>query len=128
LWYFKFAAMYVLFAVVLVASGRRQFAALVRRQPYLFLFILLYGLGYSAAVAFYQPISGTSLRMLLAHLAPLLFVISALSAHPSFRSVEWNVAGATVRPIHFHLLMLATVLFDIAFVLPWRLTADFAGY
>jgi hypothetical protein len=128
LWYFKYTAMYVVFALVLVGRGWRRFVALVRAQPYVFLFMVLYGLGYSAAVAFYQPISGTSLRMLLVHLAPLLFVVSALSAHPSFRDLQWSVAGGTVRPIHFHLLMLVTILFDIAFVLPWRLTADFAGY
>jgi 4-amino-4-deoxy-L-arabinose transferase-like glycosyltransferase len=128
LWYFKFTAMYVVFALALAARGWRQFLALVRRQPDVFLFMVLYGLGYAAAVAFYQPISGTSLRMLLAHLAPLLFVVSALSAHPSFRDLQWSVAGATVRPIHFHLLMVVTILFDMAFVLPWRLTADFAGY
>lgn len=128
LWYFKFTAMYAAFALLLVSSGRRQFVGLVRRQPYVFLFMLLYGVLYAAAVAFYQPISGTSLRMLLAHLAPFLFVVSALSAHPSFRELQWSVAGATVRPIHFHVLMLVTIAFDIVFVLPWRLTADFAGY
>lgn len=128
LWYFKFTAMYAVFTAVLIGTGREQFAALVRRQPYVFLFMLLYGAGYAAAVAFYQPISGTSLRMLLAHLAPFLFVVSALSAHPSFRGLQWSVAGATFRPIHFHVLMLVTIAFDMAFVLPWRLMADFAGY
>jgi len=128
LWYFKFTAMYVALALAFVGTGWGQFVALVRRQPYVFLFMALYGLGYSAAVAFYQPISGTSLRMLVAHLMPFLFVVSALSAHPSFRDRHWRIAGATVTPIHFHLLMLVTILFDIAFVLPWRLTADFAGY
>lgn len=128
LWYFKFTAMYVLFALALVVTGWQRFLALVRAQPYVFLFMVLYGVGYAAAVAFYQPISGTSLRMLLVHIAPLLFVVSRLSAHPSFHDLQWDVAGVTVRPIHFHLLMLVTILFDMAFVLPGRLTADFAGY
>jgi hypothetical protein len=128
LWYFKFSAMYVLFAVALIVTGWSPFVALVRTQPYVFLFMLWYGIGYAAAVAFYQPISGTSLRMLLVHLAPLLFVISKLSALPAFRELQWTVAGATVRSVHFHLLLLVTILLDMTFVLPWRLTADFAGY
>jgi hypothetical protein len=128
LWYFKFTLMYALFGLMLVIKGWQPLVTLARTQPSVVVFMVLYGLVYLAAVAFYQPISGTSLRMLLAHLAPFLFVVSAVSARAPFRDLHWTVAGATIRPAHFHFLMLATILFDIAFVLPWRLTADFAGY
>ena len=128
LWYFKFSVMYVLFAAVLIVTAWRPFRALVRAQPFVFAFMALYAVVYSAAVAFYQPISGTSLRMLLVHLAPLLFTVSVLTVTPPFRDVRWTVAGVAVTPIHFHVLMLAAVTFDVVFVLWWRLMADFAGY
>lgn len=92
------------------------------------LFLALYGGAYLAAVSFYHPISGTTLRMLLAHLAPLLFMISLLSARAPFRDVEWRLAGVTVTPRHFHLLILATILQDLVFIQWHRLMEDFAGY
>ena len=79
-------------------------------------------------MAFYQPISTTSLRMLLAHVAPLLFVISRLSAHPSFSGLRWRVAGAEFGPMQAHVVLLITILLDMVFVVPWRLMDVFAGY
>lgn len=128
LWYFKFTTMYVLLALVMIVSGWRRLVRLVRAQPFVFLFLLLYGVGYAAAVAFYQPISTTSLRMLLAHVAPLLFVISRLSAHPSFSGLRWRVAGAEFGPMQAHVVLLITILLDMVFVVPWRLMDVFAGY
>jgi hypothetical protein len=128
LWYFKALAMYALLGLALVIGGRTAFATLVRSKPSLMLFLTLYAVGYLAAVAFYHPISGTTLRMLLVHVAPLLFVVSRLSAHPPFRDLRWQLAGVTVTPTHAHLLILATILLDVAFVVWPRLMAEFAGY
>ncbi len=128
LWYFKLTLMYGALALLLIVRGWRPFVAMVREAPAVFGFVGLYAVVYSAAVAFYQPISGTSLRMLLAHLAPFLFAVSALSAHAQFRDLTWTVAGVTVSSRHFHLLLLVTILLDVVFVQWGRLMSQFAGY
>jgi hypothetical protein len=102
-------------------------AAVQRHWPAA-LFLLLYGGVYTLATAFYHPISGTTLRMLLTHVAPLLFVVSCLVWRTPIRERSWRLPGATLRPIHFHMLMIAVVCYDVAFrIWPW-LMVDFAGY
>ena len=120
--------MYVLFAAVLVAAGRRHLAALVRADPAVCVYLTLYAVVYTAAVAFYQPISGTTLRMLLVHVAPFLFAVSRLAESPGFRDLRWTVAGVSLGAAHFHLAVIATMALDIVFVLWPRLSTEFAGY
>ncbi len=128
LWYFKVVTMYVLFAATLVVAGRRHIAALVRADPAVFTFLVLYALVYTAAVSFYQPISGTTLRMLLVHVAPFLFAVSRLAAAPGLRDLRWTVGGVALGAPHFYLAVIATMGLDIVFVLWPRLSAEFAGY
>jgi len=128
LWYFKFTVMYAVLGLALIGTGRKAFVTIVRVQPAVFGFILLYGIVYLAAVAFYQPISGTSLRMLLAHLAALLFAVSALAARPPFHEQRWTVARITLSTGHFHILLLVTIALDLVFVQWGRLMSQFAGY
>lgn len=128
LWYFKVVAMYVLFAAALLVAGRHHVAALVRAEPAVFVFLGLYAVTYTAAVSFYQPISGTTLRMLLAHVAPFLFAVSRLSLAPGLRDLRWQVGGVALGAAHFHLAVIVTMGWDIVFVLWPRLSADFAGY
>ena len=128
LWYFKVVSMYVLFAAVLAVAGRRYVAALVRAEPALVTFLTLYALAYTAAVSFYQPISGTTLRMLLVHVAPFLFAVSRLAAAPGFKDLRWNVGGVALGASHFYLAVIATMGLDLVFVLWPRLSAEFAGY
>jgi hypothetical protein len=66
--------------------------------------------------------------MLLAHVAPFLYAVSRLSARAPFREVHWQLAGVTVTPTHAHLLILATLLLDLVFVVWPRLMGEFAGY
>jgi len=128
LWYFKYGVLYGLFALLMITTAWHSFLGLIHSRAAVFSFLLLYGVVYLAAVAFYQPISGTTLRMLLAHLAPFLFVVSRLSARPPFRDLRWNLGGAIVTPGHIHLLILVMMAFDLVFVHWRRLMADFAGY
>jgi hypothetical protein len=128
LWYFKYLLIYVVLGLLMITRAWRPFVVMVRREPAIFAFIALYGVVYLAAVAFYQPISGTSLRMLLAHVAPLLFAVSVLSARSPFRDVRWDVVGVTLTPTHAHLFILATIAFDVVFVHWTRLMSQFAGY
>jgi hypothetical protein len=59
---------------------------------------------------------------------PLLFAITCLVWRTPIRSRSWRVAGLSVRPLHFHAVMVAVVCFDVTFRLwPW-LMIDFAGY
>jgi hypothetical protein len=80
------------------------------------------------AVAFYKPISGTTLRMLLTHVLPLLYALSRALSRPPLDRSEWRAAGALVTPVHFFGFVLLTVLFDAAFSIWPRLMSDFAGY
>ena len=128
LWYFKYVALYLAFAAVLVASRGRPVAEVVAEQPALAGFLVLYGVMYLLATAFYKPISGTTLRMLLTHVLPLLFALSRAFAHPRLNRAEWTVAGTLVTPMHFQSFVLLTVLFDAAFTIWPRLMSDFAGY
>ena len=114
----KYVAMYILFGALLIASHRRAFAELVRSRPALSVFLAVYAAVYIAAVSFYQPISGTTLRMLLTHVAPLLFVLSCFFARPPFNAVSR----------YFHVAVTAVIAIDLAFFFWPRLMRDFAGY
>jgi hypothetical protein len=128
LWYFKYVTLYLAFAAVLFASRGRAVAGVVAEQPALAGFLVLYGITYLLAVAFYKPISGTTLRMLLTHVLPLLFAVSRAFAHPRLSGTQWNIGGMLVTPVHFQGFVLLTVIFDAAFTIWPRLMTEFAGY
>ena len=128
LWYFKYVSMYLLFALALMVSCWSQFIDAVTAHAALSVFLAFHAVAYLLAMAFYQPISGTTLRMLLAHLGPLLFILSCFFSRPPFRDRTWTIAGVSLTPLHFQLLVGATVGFDLVFSLRQRLMADFAGY
>ena len=127
-WVMKFLILYIGFAVLLAASNRDAFRTMIAGHLPLFAFMLLYGTVYLLAIAFYKPISGTTTRMLLAHVAPLLFTLSYFFTRIPFRDTTWRPGGITLTPAHFHLLVLVIVLSDVAFSLWPRLFADFTGY
>jgi hypothetical protein len=128
LWYFKPLALYLALAAAVALAMRREFAALVRARGALFIFLILYAGLYMLAVAFYKPISGTTQRMLLTHVLPLLFAILYFVSRPPFRDARWSIAGLNVSIAHVHLLVLATIAMDLIFTFWPRLMADFAGY
>jgi hypothetical protein len=128
LWYFKYVSMYLLFALGLIVSSWPQFIDAIRARAALAAFLALYAVVYLLAIAFYQPISGTTLRMLLTHLAPLLFILSCFFTRQPFSARTWRVAGLPIGQQHFQLLVLATIAFDLVFTLRPRLMAEFAGY
>lgn len=127
-WIAKFLVAYLAFAVALLLSARRAARDLIAAHLPLALFLTAYAVAYVLAIAFYKPISGTTTRMFLAHVAPLLFTLSALGAHPPFRDVQWRVGRLTLSAAHFPLAISAVLLLDIAFMLWPRLLADFTGY
>jgi hypothetical protein len=126
--HFKYVVLYGLFAGALVVSNRAAFARLVRGRPALSIFLLLYAAVYLLAVAFYKPISGTTLRMQLTHVLPLLFVLSCLMVRRPFSETAWRVGGATLTPAHGHVGVSIAIGFDLVFTLWPRLMAEFAGY
>ena len=127
-WYLKFFVLYVGFALILMTTRWRPFRQMLRDNAAVAAFMLLYAVAYLVCIAFYQPVSGTTARMLLAHAAPLLFVLSYLFARAPFAQARWTIAGVTFTPAHFHVLVLAMLGSDLVFVLPTRLLADFTGY
>jgi hypothetical protein len=128
-WYFKFVAVYLGFAVVLIVSRRTDFAALVRRHAALAAFLALYAAVYLPSIAFYEPISGTgTARFLLAHVAPLLFALSKLCTHPELQGTRWTVARVTLSPVHFHMLVSILWALDLTFTLWPRLMTTYGGF
>ena len=129
LWYFKYVVLYLAFAARAPRQpGQGSRSVVAAEQPALAGFLVLYAVTYMLAVAFYKPISGTTLRMLLTHVLPLLFTLSRAFAHPRLNRTEWTVGGTLVTPLHFQGFVLLTVLFDAAFSIWPRLMSDFAGY
>jgi hypothetical protein len=127
-WIMKFLVLYAGFTLLLALANRAAFRRMLQDHPAVFLFMALYAIVYLLAIAFYKPISGTTTRMLLAHVMPLMFTLSYFFTRPPFRATEWRAAGTTLTPAHFNVLIVIVVLTDVAFLLWPRLMADFTGY
>lgn len=127
-WIMKFIVLYLAFAVAVALSQRRALRGFVRAHAALVVFLVLYAVVYLLAIAFYKPISGTTSRMFLAHVAPLLFALTWFVTRPPLDTTAWRVAGTTIATRHVHLLIAAMILADVGFMLWPRLFADFTGY
>jgi hypothetical protein len=124
-WIVKFLALYSGVAVVAAIRRRDAFAALLRDHLPLAVFLLCYAGLYLLAVAFYKPISGTTGRMILAHVAPLVFALSWFLTRPVFAAA--SLAGP-LRVAHLQPVVLALMLLDVAFRIWPQLFATFTGY
>jgi hypothetical protein len=128
-WYFKYAVLYVVFAGLLLASNRTAAVDMVREHGALFCFLVIYGAVYLLLTAFYHPVSGTgTARYLLAHVTPLMFVLSLLSARAPFRDTVWSVGRIDLTPTHFQWLVSITLGLDLTFSLWPRLMTTYAGF
>ena len=128
-WYLNYVVLYLAFAVALVVRRWRPFVSLIRAFPAVAAFLVLYALAYLFGIAFYAPVSGTgTTRFLIAHLLPLLFVLSLLFAREPFRSTEWQLGGLRLRTQHFHLLVSVMLAFDLLFVIWPRLMNTYGGF
>jgi hypothetical protein len=127
--YWPFLVLYVVFTTVVIAANRKAFSAVIRQNVALFTFLVLYGIVYLLSVAFFVPISSTGgMRFFLAHVAPLLFVLSVFMARPPFSETRWRVAGMTLTPRHFNLLVSAMLAFVLVFRLWPRLMSTYGGF
>jgi hypothetical protein len=127
-WFLKFVVMYVAFAAFLVVARWTTVAPLVRRHAALVLFLMLYAAVYLPSIAFYEPISGTgTARFMLAHVAPLLFALSMLLAHPALLHAPLST-GKGVSPVHFHMLVAILWAMDLTFILWPRLMTTYGGF
>jgi hypothetical protein len=128
-WYLKFVTVYVVCAGLLIASAWSTFRATIRRHAALAVFLFLYAAVYGPAVAFYEPISGTgTIRFLLVHVAPLLFLLSVFFESASFRDRHWTLVGVEIGPPHVHVLLLAIIGLDLTFTLWPRLMTTYGGF
>jgi hypothetical protein len=128
-WYLNYVVLYGAFAIVLAAKRRSAVAALARQYPGVAAFLVMYATIYLLGIAFYAPISGTgTTRFLLAHVLPLLFVLSLVFTREPFRSTEWHLGRVRVTTRHFHLLISAMVTFDLLFVIWPRLMNTYGGF
>ena len=127
-WIAKYLVLYLGIVLALGLSARRALRALVLSHVPLAIFLVAYAGAYLVAIAFYKPISGTTSRMFLAHVAPFLFTVSAFASRAPFREYQWRVGDVTLKAAHLPLLISGLMLTDIAFMLWPRLMADFTGY
>jgi hypothetical protein len=128
-WYLTYVVAYLAFAVVLAVRRRRALRRLIGDHPAAAAFLVLYAVTYLLGIAFYAPVSGTgTTRFLLAHVLPLLFVLSLFFAREPFCRTEWTCAGLTLRTPHFHLLISAMLAFDLLFVIWPRLMTTYGGF
>ena len=128
-WYLKYVALYVAFALAVILANRRAFARMIHEHAPLCLFMLLYAVVYLLAIAFYAPTSGTgTTRYLLAHVAPLMFVLSYFFAKEPFQTTQWRLGGIVVTPNHFHLVVSAMIGLDLIFTLWPRLMTTYGGF
>ena len=101
---------------------------MVRDHVWPFTFMVMYTVVYLFAIAFYDPTANTwTPRLVQAHLAPLLFVLSCFFAREPFSETRWNVGGTAVTPLHFHLLVFVTMALDLTFTIWPRLMTTFGG-
>jgi len=128
-WYFKYVTLYGAIVVATVAVSGKAALATARARPAESLFILGYTSVYVLATAFYAPISGTgTTRLLMAHVTPILFVMSLFFADPRIADTRWRIAGMTVTMSHVHLFVTATIALDILFVVWPRLMTTYGGF
>ena len=116
-------------AAFAIARNRLAFARLLTQHASLAAFLGLYGATYLFATAFYAPISGTGTsRFVLAHVAPLLFTISAMLARRPFALSQCTVLGCTLTMGHLHLLVTVSIGLDLAFAIWPRLMTTYGGF
>jgi hypothetical protein len=73
--------------------------------------------------------SGTgSARFLIAHLAPLLFVLSRFLTSTPFSQSAWHAGPLRVSIAHFHPLVTAILAVDLSFFLWPRLMSTYGGF
>lgn len=131
--YFKFVCLWVLFALLLISlrprlawhkvSSNGNWAVLV--------FALMYFATYLPLCAFYAPISATgTTRFLLAHLTPLLFLLTCLTLVKSGDADESGWRSRLFKPAYFHAAVILIILSDIPFFVWPRLMegSKFGGF
>jgi hypothetical protein len=121
--------MYLGLVGLFAASRWSAFKDMLWRNDSLAAFLILYAVLYLAAIAFYEPISGTgTTRFLMAHVAPLMFACSAIFATEPFLRTSWSVAGTTITAMHIHAAVLMTLALDIIFWLWPRVMTTYGGF
>ena len=128
-WYFRYVVLYLVFGAALIWSAPRRFVDVVQGHAAIVVFVVGYGLLYLIGTAFYAPISGTgTTRFLLAHVAPLLFVIAYFGTRTRFRDTQWVSGGVTVVPAHVQILIAVTISLDLIFTVWTRLMGTYGGF
>jgi len=128
-WYLNYVVVFLAFALLLVATRWKDVSALVRGRPAATAFLVMYALAYLFGIAFYAPVSGTgTTRFLLAHVLPLLFVLSLLFTREPFCGSEWKMGPLMLRAQHFQLLISTMLAFDLLFVIWPRLMSTYGGF
>lgn len=128
-WYLKYVLIYLALTGILAATRWGAFKDMLQRNAPLAVFLVLYAVVYLAAIAFYEPISGTgTARFLLAQIAPLMFACSAVFALEPFRRASWPVGGIEITATQIHAAVLVTIALDIVFWLWPRVMTTYAGF
>jgi hypothetical protein len=128
--YLKYVVWYLAMLAFVILANTSAFFALVRRNPALAAFLLLYAVSHLLLIAFYEPISGTgTTRFLIAHLTPFFYAASRYLAHPEVaRTIHWQVAGIPVGVRHLHVMTTLLLAVDLAFWMWPRVMTTYGGF
>jgi hypothetical protein len=127
--FLPYVLVYLAMFVMLAATRGRDLWRRLMAHRWLAAFLVLYGLAYLLAIAFYCPTSGTGTgRFLLGHLAPLLFALSLLFAREEASGVHWSIRNLSLRLWHFNLLVACMLTLDVVFRLWPRLMTTYGGF
>lgn len=127
--YLKYLVLFVLTAAIAVITNWQAFRRLARERAALLLFLGMYAAVFLTSTAFLEAMSGTgSARFLIAHLAPLLWVLSLFLTSRPFSQSAWHAGPLRVSIAHFHPLVTAILAVDLSFFLWPRLMSTYGGF
>jgi hypothetical protein len=127
--YLKYVVLYVLAAAIVMITNWRAFRRLAQERAALMLFLVMYAVVFLTSTALLEAMSGTgTARFLIAHLAPLLFVLSRFLTSPPFSETAWQAGSVRLSITHFHQIVTVILAVDLAFFLWPRLMSTYGGF
>ncbi|MCP5100278.1 MAG: hypothetical protein GY943_32405 [Chloroflexi bacterium] len=124
--YFNYVLILMGLFTLAIYHSRQQMRSIVKANPFLCLFLVLYFAGYFLLYAWYVPISSGN-RFILAQFLPLIFTLS-WGIMTLLRSSYINLGGLSIPTIRIaNLALLLVLIVDLHFYLLERVTVMYGG-
>jgi len=127
--YLKYVVLFVVTSAIVVITNWRAFRRLAQEHAALLLFLGMYAVVFLTSTALLEAMSGTgTARFLIAHIAPLLFVLSRFLTTTPFSESAWRVGSVRLSIAYFHPLASVILAVELAFFLWPRLMSTYGGF